>query len=442
MTVSSADLLSSLLASDRPRRVVTLGVGMVPMKIMASAADLAVGPPKRRTNLWDMHQSVHCSIIGTCLSAGELRRLMVKLGVEGATAADDHALHKQAVVLAGHPQDGGKLIQKALDRRHEVAVRQCARIKDETGLVQFWQAALQRGEVPGAYWAVLSHPAAGDALMRRAFGDVHMLSHMVGAANRADIRRLRHLEDENAALSEQLERQQQQLRDGFVARDDKIRLLNEALGRALAQAPVAEHAGDDAGVTRDALLEAERRSNREAARRERLEQRIKALTLAVAAAERGQRRVEQENHALRSELALVETQFEALLGSPPKRIDALPPAKASPLADAMPAAKTLLYVGGRIHQVPQLRAMVERAGGAFLHHDGGIEHAATLLPGLISRADCAVFPVDCISHDAMATVKRLCRQASKPFIPLRTSSAASLLAGLATLQVPLPAAAP
>jgi hypothetical protein len=34
----------------------------------------------------------------------------------------------------------------------------------------------------------------------------------------------------------------------------------------------------------------------------------------------------------------------------------------------------------------------------------------------------------------MATVKRLCRQAGKPFIPLRTSSLASLLSGLATLR--------
>jgi hypothetical protein len=42
--------------------------------------------------------------------------------------------------------------------------------------------------------------------------------------------------------------------------------------------------------------------------------------------------------------------------------------------------------------------------------------------------------VDCVSHHAMATVKRLCRQAGKPFMPLRRSGLASLLAGLATLN--------
>jgi hypothetical protein len=94
----------------------------------------------------------------------------------------------------------------------------------------------------------------------------------------------------------------------------------------------------------------------------------------------------------------------------------------------------VLYVGGRPHQVPQLKAMVERAGGVFLYHDGGVEHASAMLPGLVSRAGCAAVPVDCVSHHAMGIVKRLCRQAGKPFLPLRTSSLASLLAGLATLD--------
>jgi hypothetical protein len=59
----------------------------------------------------------------------------------------------------------------------------------------------------------------------------------------------------------------------------------------------------------------------------------------------------------------------------------------------------VLYVGGRTHQVAQLKALVERARGAWLYYGGGVEHSTTLLPGLTSRADCTVFPVDCVSHD-------------------------------------------
>lgn len=54
-------------------------------------------------------------------------------------------------------------------------------------------------------------------------------SHLVGAANRADIRRLRQLEDENAQLEGKVGRQQQQLRDAIVSRDATIRELRGAL---------------------------------------------------------------------------------------------------------------------------------------------------------------------------------------------------------------------
>ena len=256
---------------------------------------------------------------GTCITAcivrssapacpaGRFRRLLVKLGVPGAETASDHDLHKQGVALAGRSQGGGKFIQKALDHRHEAAIKQFAKAKDEAALLRLWDEAVKRGDIPGAYWAVLSHPAATDAVMRKTFGDVHMLSHMVGAANRADIRRLRQLEEENAALSAKVELQQRQLRDGFTARDQKIRLLNEALSRALAQTPVlAEHAADDARAAKDALIDLDRRLSRETARRERLEARLAAATRGLAQAEQARQDAERERENLRRELTLIE----------------------------------------------------------------------------------------------------------------------------------------
>jgi hypothetical protein len=425
MSSRAPDMLSSIFSTGRPPAAPAFVRGMIPMKVRAPG-DAPIGeftPPaaKRRTAIWDMHHSVHCSIIGTCLSSAELRRLMIKLGVHGADTAGDHDLHKQGVTLAGRPQGGGKLIQKALDRRHEAAIKQFGKARDEAALRELWNDAVKRGDIPGAYWAVLSHPAATDAVMRQVFGDVHMLSHMVGAANRADIRRLRQLEEDNAALSAKLEAQQRQLRDGFTARDDKIRLLNEALSRALAQAPaMAGHESEDLRAARDAVIDLDRRLSREVAHRKRLESRIDSAMRAQSQAERARADAAQECEDLRRELALVEVEINGWIGE-----------EASAAPDL--GGAQVLYVGGRANHVPQLKALVERAGGTFLHHDGGIEHSMTLLPGLISRADCTMFPIDCISHDAMGMVKRQCRLAGKPFIPLRTSSLACLLSGLTAL---------
>ena len=411
------DVLTSLF-SGTPRPV-PLPQRVLRMRELGHTAE-AFEPPasRKRTAIWDMHPSVHCSIVGTCLSSAEIRRLLIKLGVPGADTASDHDLHKDGVALAGKARDGGKFIQKALDRRHETAIRQFAKATDAATLEVLWDNAVGRGDIPGAYWAVLSHPLATDALMRRAFGDVHMLSHMVGAANRADIRTLRRLEAENAALSAKLEAQQRQLRDGFTERDGRIRLLNEALGRALAQAPAAG-AGDDTRAAREAILDLERRLDRETARCNRLEGRLGAALDARAEAEDACRDAVRECATLRRELALAEAE---LMGG----------AARSPDTPQLDGAE-VLYVGGRAHQVPQLRAAIERAGGVLLHHDGGIEHSTTLLPGLVGRADCAVFPVDCVSHDAMGILKRQCRLAGKPYVALRTSSVPSLLGGLATL---------
>src|SRR5579871_41964 len=316
MSSRTSDLLSSLFSGGV--QPAALPRSMIPMKTRAlgekSAGEFTPPVAKKRTAIWDMHHSVHCSIIGTCLSSAEIRRLLIKLGIPGAESADDHDLHKQGVALAGRAQGGAKFIQKALDHRHAAAIRQFARAKDEETLERLWDEALKRGDIPGAYWAVLSHPLATDALMRKAFGDVHMLSHMVGAANRADIRRLCRLEEENATLSARLEAQQRQLRDGFTERDGKIRLLTEALSRAFARAPaLPENTNDDVRAAKEAILDLERRLDRETGRRERLESRLEAALLAQSKAESARRDAVRECEDLRRELALVEAQFNGSL---------------------------------------------------------------------------------------------------------------------------------
>jgi len=72
-------------------------------------------PPRRqRSKLWELNGSVHCSIIGTCLTTGELRRAMGK-ATQTDSHVPDHDLHSQAVGLCGQHNQAAKLLQKALD---------------------------------------------------------------------------------------------------------------------------------------------------------------------------------------------------------------------------------------------------------------------------------------------------------------------------------------
>jgi len=393
----------------------------------ADAGALTVPEPScRRTKIWEMHSTLHCSIVGTCLSTGELRRLLVRLKVAGVQTASDHDVHMLGVMLADRPKAGARELQKALDRRHRPAVHRFAKAKIAEAISALWEDALQSGDIPGAYWALLSHPGSTDTIIKRAFGDVHMLSHLIGAANRADIRRLRELEAQNGALTAKLERQQRQLRDGFTRRDQTIRRLNDLLAQSMgsqveAHAPVGE---EERVAMREAIGELHQRLESETARRKRLEERLAATIEAGAQAERTRHQLERQCEALAHELAAVETRIGFLL-----------PGREEAAADPVHLyGRNVLYVGGRAHQIPQCRAIVERCGGAFLHHDAGVEHSAALLPGLISRADIVLFPVDCVSHDAVAVVKRSCGQLGKRLMPLRTSSLACLVSALAAIE--------
>jgi len=375
---------------------------------------------KGRTRIWDLNASLHCSIIGTCLSAPELRRLLIRLKVAGAETTGDHDLHMLGVLLAARPKEGAKLLQKTLDRRHELAINRFAKAKDAAAVCALWEQAMASGEIPGAYWALLTHPLTTDQMVRHAFGDVHMISHLVGATNRADIRRLRQLEEENAALADKLERQQAQLNEGFISRDKTIQQLTSLLEQRTAERRQDSAGGADALA--EIVRELERKRDEEIARRQGVEEKLTELSDALAQSEAARTESERERSLLREELASIEGQVDAMLQ---------PDEDPTPMLDL--SGVTVLYVGGRAKQVAQLRALVERANGHLLHHDGGLEQSTALLPGLVSRADVALFPVDCVSHDAMNAVKRICDQAARPYVPLRTSGLTCLLSALTTL---------
>ena len=384
--------------------------------------DVASPQTPRRSRIWELAETLHCSIVGTCLSNAELRHALARLGVNGIEAADDHELHVVGVMLAGHRDAGAKLLQRALDRRHAVAIKQYAKARDEDALRQLWDASMRSGDIPGAYWALLSHAAATEAIVKKAFQDVHMLSHLVGAANRADIRRLRQLEEEKGALTEKLYRQQQQLRDGFTSRDETIRQLNKLLADHHSAGEPAANPADcrEEDGARRVIADLNRKLGQETTRRERLEQRLNAMSDGMRTLEASFQAVQGERDALRREIESLEDHIAGLLQ----------PATGDGTAALDLSTRTILYVGGRPNQIPQLKALVERTGARFLHHDGGIEHSSSLLPGLISRADVLLFPIDCISHDAVATLKRLCRQLEKPYLPLRAASLATLASSL------------
>jgi hypothetical protein len=401
------------------------------------AADACCAPPsaaqlagsKRRTRLAELDPHLHCSVIGTCLSTHELRKLVPRFTDLDRQQASDLEIHHAAVELAIAGGAGGKALHKALDERYAGAIRRFEQARDEEAVLALWNESLKNGDIPPAYWALMTHPYATMPVRQTAFGELHMLSHLVGAANRADIRRLVALEEENAALRDKIERQQSRLHEISTQRDAVTAQLSEQIVKLTAQAS-RQASNDTAGLAdevkalQEKLAEADQRLALHTSRREAAEQR------ALQEQETAEALRESRDQAL-DLLKTVQAECHALERA---TLDALdrPDARRAGLADV--AGKRVVYVGGRPGSNAALKALVASAGGELVVHDGGVEDRKGLLAAALPGADLVVFPVDCIDHDSMNMLKRVCERHQVDYHPLRTASVASFIDLFSRLQ--------
>src|SRR5262245_32544736 len=150
-------------------RVLSSRVAAPALVCLLQETDTSPKAEARRRRIWELTSHFHCSIIGTCLTTAELRQILVKMRLVGAEKETDHELHGLAVQLAGQKDLASKLLQKALDRRHRSVIAQFSKAKNAAELRALWDSAVQRAEIPGAYWAVLTHPEATEDMVRKVF---------------------------------------------------------------------------------------------------------------------------------------------------------------------------------------------------------------------------------------------------------------------------------
>ena len=138
------------------------------------------------------------------------------------------------------------------------------------------------------------------------------------------------------------------------------------------------------------------------------------------------------------EKALSDMRRDAASFSPDAAADAVCVAAAAAAkegpAPALPldlGARSILCVGGRSGHIPIYRDLVERHGGRFAHHDGGIEDSSRRLGASLAAADLVICQAGCLNHNAYGIVKDHCKRSGKRCVYLDRPSAASFAKGLA-----------
>jgi hypothetical protein len=362
-----------------------------------------------------------------------LRRLARKvLGVE--TRVDDYALHCSVVAECKHRSAIAEAVQRELDQRFSLALRQTSALKTTEALAAWWDAQHSSTDLPGALWGTLTHSRCDAALSQCVLGQVHMLQHQVGMSTRVELARFEALIDENAVLTRELAAAQQrctrQAADHALQtaamQADIVRLRGQRLAADSQTALLRE----DLQALHDAVPELDSRS--------RLSQRV---------TEQAGRIVE-----LQRSLQAARNQIERLTARPIPDDGTELSGQAPPMPAAAPgpsdgtgepgsagsgaslADLAVLCVGGRSSAVPVYRRLVEACGARFEHHDGGQQHNTHQLDHTLAAADLVICQAGCISHNAYWRVKDHCKRFGKRCIFVDKPSATSLQRALAEMR--------
>jgi Uncharacterized protein conserved in bacteria (DUF2325) len=382
----------------------------------------------RRRRIWELDAHAHCPVIGVGLPIAAMRKLADKV-LGGQALADDYELHCGVIGACQSRTPMAEAVHKELDRRYAMPIQQASRQKSAEALKAWWAQACIH-QLPGALWATLTHARCSEAFAKAVLGQVHMIQHQVGAACRVDMARFEALLAENEVLARSLaavqsrhtalvgeqtrriEQQQAlivQLRADLIGRDTAMASVQEELQALEASLPGLK-----------ARTELTRQCQRHIDRVHHLE---RALLVAQQEAERHRARADSLTHE-----ALGAAKSEASNRQAFAEPDAAP--QESPLPDL--GDKAVLCVGGRRAIVPIYRQLIERAGGRFLHHDGGEQESVSRLDATLAAADLVICQTGCISHDAYWRVKDHCKRTGKRCVFVENPSASALSTKLAS----------
>lgn len=387
----------------------------------------------RRKRLWQIEERLHCSIVGTCLTPAELRLLCRKANLAIHAGMADYELHSAFVAIAGKPCHAARLLQRHLDGKYGSALRRFSRARSVEELAALWEEALEDGKVAGAWWALVTHPSTPDDLLMRAYGEVHMLSHLASVSIRRELRELVVLRRRVAELRGELARCRSLHVRRIEEKAQEIRKLQERLEKACAVERELEQAR-----ARLLALESEPLARQIGKLTQRLEACLARAEQAEARAAEWRslaRRTEERAEDLERELVETRQERDALEHSLARLLEGGCPvssmaAEHGGCRHLDLCGRRILYVGGRPSQCAHFRALVERLNGEFIHHDGGREEGRRRLGFVLSRADAVLCPLDCVSHDAMERIRRICERHAKRLVLLPRASLSAFARGL------------
>lgn len=392
---------------------------------------------KRRIPLIELENKFSCSIIGTCVTLTELKKICHKAKLFQNETIDNYDLHRIFVAISEEKCYAHHRLQKLLDQKYEKTIANFSKVNTQEDLKRLWKQAVKKGDVAGAFWTLLTHPDSQEELLDKVYGQIHMLSHLSGASIRIDMQELTMLRYENKRLKkQQIEAMQKNQRRSYE-KDALIRKQKKQLSKyqqeinALKVASISLTHSSSQNQNTNPLIQNEQSElttslHLTKSKLMRLEQKS-AITLVKYTS------LNEQKISLQTALQQTKednTNLKQLLDT---FLDSSKQNQCQSNSECHHCnleGKCILYVGGRNKQCSHFRALVEQNNGHFIHHDGGKSDGSSKLYSTLAQADIVMCPLDCISHEAMINVKRHCKNSAKPLVMMPRSSLSAFSKGL------------
>lgn len=385
-----------------------------------------------RLKLWQMQEKLLCPVVGSCLPMRDLAALCGRFGLY-ADRGDEFSLHAEAIRQVRSKTPFAIALQKFLDRRYQTTLKTFESASHDEAVLALWRQHLRTGNVAGALWAAATHPASRAETWNRIYGDIHMLSHQMGAGQIADVRRMAALEEENSELRHLIEtlRQEQARRETHWQERLRIQRDHSDADQARNQEILTLKACIERYESGEAMLEIGRKlmtlstANEHllvlAAKARQYEQEIKTMKETLENVRRERDTLAAEREALES----------LLLEDDSASCDSRCEERDCPVAGR---EQRILCVGGRSQLLGHYRRLAQRLGIRLIHHDGGEEESLSRLPDMINGADAVICPTDCVSHPAYYRIKNQCKRLGKPCLMFKGAGVSSFAAALVRIS--------
>ena len=354
----------------------------------------------RRRKLWEMDSGFHCSLLGICLGIDEMRRLASRLGVAVSDRVSDYQIHHQLLQVANSSDKPGRRLHRYLDDRYAGYLKAWRSLSTEDDLRRLWNRSYQEFDLPGNYWALLTHPSLTHKLANEVAEEVHMLSHVsMGVVHRIRL--------EVARLEGLLEKSERALKRERLARKqdaDHLQSVNSQLAHT-------QHE-----VRRQLATMSEEQARRSQKAIDELNEKHRVVTSRLKFEIECADKQAQDWRVLYRKLS-------GQLKSQNQESTPFPEPQDSAQVQSIDLhGRRVAYVGGRERVIPRIRDFVETSNGRFVHHDGGQQERAGRVDDCVGQSDILAIPLDCVSHDACRRLKRECRRLGKAVLWLHTAS--------------------